>query len=499
MVNAFRFFTPNEVFPVAYGTGKSAHLDVTGLRGDAIRNAVQDQLGLTVVDIKPVGLAGSGGSTPLRIQVAGDPDTYLFGKLYAMNHVRADRWYKMGRTILYGRLEDEAPFQSVRRLVQYEDYMLRLMRDSGIPTAAPGGIVELTPEREYLLVTGFFDGAEEIGDAEVDDGVIDEGLAVIRRLWDSGLAHRDIKPANLMVTDGHVVLIDVAFAQVRPSAWREAVDLANMMLVLAVRTDAARVYRRALQFFTPDEIAEAFAATRGIASPTQLRSVIKQDGRDLVSEFRALAPERRPISVQRWSVRRVVYAAGPRARCPARGGRDAGRSSSRASTDVSVSPDCGTNDLMVLMAQSVPDAVSIPCIASLPTGWELDGVSVHQDDARFWLSSDRGGSHAVEVRLQRPAACVVDGATAVPTDELGTRRFEAPERLPPDLQSTRYYLFDGGCVTYEFAFAGDASASLMFDADRALAFQPRMPLVDWVRDRSGLRLCGAGAPCPGGS
>ncbi len=310
MVNAYRFFTPNEVFPVAYGRGKSAHLDVTGRRADAIRNAVQDQLGLTVVDIKPVGLAGSGGSTPLRLRVAGDPDTYLFGKLYAMNHVRADRWYKTGRTILYGRLEDEAPFQSVRRLVQYEDYTLRLMRDAGIPTAAPSGIVELTPEREYLLVTEFFDGAQEIGEAVVDDEVIDNGLAIVRRLWDYGLAHRDIKPANLLVKDGRVMLIDVAFAQVRPSPWREAVDLANMMLVLAVRTDAERVYHRAVRYFTPDEIAEAFAATRGIASPTQLRAAMKQDGRDLVAEFRALAPERRPISLQRWSVRRVVYALG---------------------------------------------------------------------------------------------------------------------------------------------------------------------------------------------
>ena len=68
----------------------------------------------------------------------------------------------------------------------------------------------------------------------------------MRRLWNAGLAHRDIKPANLMVKDGHLVVIDVAFAQVRPSPWREAVDLANMMLVLAVRTDAERVYQRAL-------------------------------------------------------------------------------------------------------------------------------------------------------------------------------------------------------------------------------------------------------------
>ena len=86
-----------------------------------------------------------------------------------MSHVRADRWYKLGRTILYGRLEDEAPFQSVRRLVEYEDYALRLVRDAGIHTAAAYGIVEMTPEREYLLVTEFFDGAKEIGDVEVDD------------------------------------------------------------------------------------------------------------------------------------------------------------------------------------------------------------------------------------------------------------------------------------------------------------------------------------------
>ena len=70
----------------------------------------------------------------------------------------------MWRTILYGSLEDEHPFQTVRRFVEYEDYTLRLLRDSGIPTAtSPYGIVEITPEREYMIVTEFFDGAVEIG------------------------------------------------------------------------------------------------------------------------------------------------------------------------------------------------------------------------------------------------------------------------------------------------------------------------------------------------
>src|SRR4051812_25402831 len=210
---AFRLLTPNDVYPVRYKRGRPAHLDVTGARGEAIVQALHDQLGLIAGEVKPVGLAGSGGSTPLRVTVKGDPDTYVFAKLYAATHVRSDRWYKLGRTLIYGRLEDEQPFHSVRRLVQYEDYVLRVMSDAGLPVAHPFGIVEITPEREYVLVTEFFDGAVELGDAEVDDSVIDQGLGVVRRMWEIGLAHRDIKPANLMVCNGTLFVIDTAFAE----------------------------------------------------------------------------------------------------------------------------------------------------------------------------------------------------------------------------------------------------------------------------------------------
>jgi len=291
-VAAFRYFTPNEVFPVVYRRGRTAHVDVGGRRGDAIRLAVHDQLALTVLEIMPVGLESSAGSTPLRLHVEGGPEEYLFAKLYTKGHVRADRWYKLWRTILYGSLEDERPFQTVRRLTMYEDYALRLLRDAGIRTAKPYGIVEITPEREYLLVTEFFSGAVEIGDAVVDDDVIDQGLLLVRKLWDAGLAHPDIKPGNLMVRPGELLLIDAFFVQLRPSPWRQAVDLGNMMLVLAVRTDPERVYQRALTYFTPAELAEAFAATRGVASPTQLRAFMKRDPRDLLGSFRALAPPR---------------------------------------------------------------------------------------------------------------------------------------------------------------------------------------------------------------
>jgi tRNA A-37 threonylcarbamoyl transferase component Bud32 len=304
---AFRLFAPNSVFPVVYKRGRTAHLDLSGPRHDAIERALHDQLGVITIEIKPFGLAGSGGSTPMRIKVKGDPDTYLFGKLYAKTHLRSDRWYKLGRTLMYGRLEDEKAFNAVRRLVQYEDYMLRVLRDGNLPVPQPYGIVEITPEREYVLVTEFFDGAQEIGEAEVDDAIIDQGLDIVRRLWEAGLAHRDIKPANLLVRDGRVLLIDSAFGEVRPSPWRQAVDLGNMMLVLALRTDPERVYERAKRMFTVEEITEAFAATRGLTMPSELRRMLRQQGRDLHAEFIALLPEPpHPIRIQRWSMRRMM-------------------------------------------------------------------------------------------------------------------------------------------------------------------------------------------------
>jgi tRNA A-37 threonylcarbamoyl transferase component Bud32/membrane-associated phospholipid phosphatase len=304
---AFRMLTPNEVFPVTYHRGSSAHLDVGGRRGQAIHRALEDQLGIQVVAIRPFGLSGSAGSTPLRVTVKGDPETFLFAKLYAGSHLRSDRWYKLGRTLLYGRLEDEKPFNTVRRLVQQEDYALRLMHGAGVRSPEPFGIVEITPEREYMVVTEFFTDAKELGDLErVDDRIIDDGLRIIRRLWDAGLAHRDIKPANLLVRDGRVHLIDVFFAEVRPSPWRQAVDLANMMLVMATRSSPEQVYRRARLQFNDDEIAEAFAATSGITMPSQLRKAMRDEGRDLHKEFLRLLPEwPPPIAIQRWSIRRV--------------------------------------------------------------------------------------------------------------------------------------------------------------------------------------------------
>jgi hypothetical protein len=85
-------------------------------------------------------------------------------------------------------------------------------------------------------------------------------------------------------------LVDVSALEVRPSPWRQAVDLSNMLLTLALRSDPERVYARATRVFTPDEIAEAFASAVGLTIPTELQTKMKADGRPLLEVFRRLAP-----------------------------------------------------------------------------------------------------------------------------------------------------------------------------------------------------------------
>jgi tRNA A-37 threonylcarbamoyl transferase component Bud32/membrane-associated phospholipid phosphatase len=486
---AYRWFTPNEAFPITYRRGRTAHLDVGGARGQAIRRAMQDQLGLEIDEVKPFGLSGSAGSTPLRIKVKGDPPTILFGKLYARSHLRSDRWYKLGRELMYGRLEDEKAFNTVGRLVQQEDYALRLLRDAGLPTPAPYGVVELTPEREYLITFEFFDEAKELGEAEVDEAIIDQGLGIIRKLWDAGLAHRDIKPANLLVRDGRMLLIDVAFVQAHPSPWRQAVDLANMMLCLALRSDPEPVYARALRLFTVAEITEAFAATRGLTMPSQLRNLMRAQGRDLHTEFLELLPQRpRPIAIQRWSIRRIGLAVLTLLLAVAVLGIGWGRLIGDG--DVENAPiraqtlRCAPHEPLLLMAQSVPTASLVPCIEILPAGWTLGDMVVGNDRSRFTMTSDRGGVLVVELT----ASCDLGGTVELTSEQPGARRYLRVERNPAGVAMTRAYTFQGGCITQRLTTPAASGQHLAGESSFALGFATRDDLAAALRRDSDGRL-----------
>ena len=133
----------------------------------------------------------------------------------------------------------------------------------------------------------------------------------------------------------------------------------------------------------------------------------------------------------------------------------------------SAQPTCSSKGIepLVLVAQTVPTASMVPCIASYPAGWRLSGMTAHNGRATIKFDSDRGGHGALKVRLEH--SCDVAGATEVPTDQLGTRRYERILSIDGGFQAVRSYRFAGGCVTYVLNFH-ERSQALVNEASRAV-------------------------------
>jgi hypothetical protein len=231
-----------------------------------------------------------------------------------------------------------------------------------------------------------------------------------------------------------------------------------------------------------------------VASPAQLRAFMKRHPADLLGEFRALAPARPPIVLQRWSIRRVGLALGMLLIIAVASvvGLPAFFPASNIGTSA---PDCGTGHSMILTAQAVPSAALLPCIAALPSGWKVNGADIASGKAHLWLDSDRAGPRAVTVTLT--ATCDTSSAIQTPSDQPGTSLFERPLSLVPEFSGLRFYTFPGGCITYKFHFRPEASPSLATPPADVVQFEPRTGLVEYIRSTEGLALCGRGAPCPG--
>jgi hypothetical protein len=162
--------------------------------------------------------------------------------------------------------------------------------------------------------------------------------------------------------------------------------------------------------------------------------------------------------------------------------------------DVGVTADCdegdgNVNPLLVLMAQAVPTAELVPCIGAVPSAWRRGPIDVEDGRGSFAFipSSVEGPGEAV-LSVALTGACDVSGATEVPSDEPGTRRYERLRDVEQDYEGERLYVYDGGCTTLDFRLPGQDRAQQVGEASLAVGFVSRDDLRDGVRERSDGRL-----------
>jgi hypothetical protein len=263
-----------------------------------------------------------------------------------------------------------------------------------------------------------------------------------------------------------------------------------MMLCLALRSSPEQVYRRALQYFTVEEISEGFAAARGLALPSQLRHMLRAEGRNLHAEFVRLLPSPpRPIRIQRWSARRLGLWAAILALLvlAVLNPRFFFDNEDAVETPLMVKDvGCGDLEPLWLMAQSVPSASLVPCVQLLPVGWSVAEVAVNNGRSVLTLNHDRAGKQALMVELT--ASCDLTGATEVTSEQSGARRYLRSDRNIPGFSTTRAYVFPGGCVTHRLTVPAASGQQLITETSSAIGFTTREELRQALDERSDGRL-----------
>ena len=149
-------------------------------------------------------------------------------------------------------------------------------------------------------------------------------------------------------------------------------------------------------------------------------------------------------------------------------------------------PGCGDPLRLAIIAQSVPSASYLPCIRSLPQGWNTSGFDPSQEGTSFLLNSDRSPGQPVTVRLS--ATCTTGGASASPPRAPGVLTYTRLTSVSPRFTGRLYDVFPGGCVSYTFDFALGSQIALMEQFEEAVGLYPRQQLRLVLKQKLGVEL-----------
>lgn len=148
-------------------------------------------------------------------------------------------------------------------------------------------------------------------------------------------------------------------------------------------------------------------------------------------------------------------------------------------------PSCETSSRLALVAQSVPGASYVPCIAELPTGWSFDEAEVNDSGTTIWLESDRA-DRPIVVTL-RPSCEIGDATPVAPSDD-GTRTYQRIDSIDPRYAGAFIDLFPGGCIESRYDFERGPHVALITDLQRAIDVSSRRQLRQDLERDLGIRL-----------
>ncbi|MBI4033640.1 flippase-like domain-containing protein [Candidatus Saccharibacteria bacterium] len=236
------------------------------------------------------------GSKPFLVIYRNGSRAFL--KLSEPVNKNADALYKLYRRLLFRHVEDETPYVSTKQKVEHEALMTLMAREAGVKTPAVREIIADPRGEHVYILFDFIKGKTlaEINNKAVDENVLSGLWQQIKKLRAARIAHRDLRCANVMLDEsGGIWLIDFGFAQSSATKRRLNIDIAELMVSLALRVGHKKAVDSAIEVLGADMVGEIVPLLQGPAFTKDTRAQLRGN-RELLNLIRAYAVEKTSVA-----------------------------------------------------------------------------------------------------------------------------------------------------------------------------------------------------------
>jgi uncharacterized protein (TIRG00374 family) len=254
-----------------------------GFPPDSRVRASLAELGLAVSELTPTDRQLAGVATYETTDTAGRP---LLVKVYGRDARDSQLVARLWRTMWY---RDAGPQMATSRLRQVEHEALCTLAASRAGAAAQDLLaVGRVSTGDALIVLERAVGPTlgDLAPEEVDDDVLRDAWISLVRLHDARIANGGIDLDTLVVSDGRVVMSDLATARLAAPESDRQVDVAELLVASAVLVGSERALTVARTVIGDDELAAALPYVQPAALSPSLRDEA-HDGGLKVNDFRA--------------------------------------------------------------------------------------------------------------------------------------------------------------------------------------------------------------------
>lgn len=234
-----------------------------------------------------------------------------FGKLFGASEQAADWLFKIYRFFRYKNLHGEEPYFSGRRNIEIESFATLWAERHGV--RAPQIIDVLQVGQSWMLIQERLDARPLSDYKRPRQASLVDAWEQVKTLHEANMAHRDLRAANLMIDNhGKAWVIDFGFAEVAPRRSRQLMDIAELMLSMALVVGPKRTADAALGVLDHDRIAAAMPYMRREALSNATAKALKanksclQTLKEYLSEQLGIDTEVKEIDIVRFSRRKIL-------------------------------------------------------------------------------------------------------------------------------------------------------------------------------------------------